>query len=223
MSKWTYIQSIAYSDYLQLKEQMHKARHLGQIDDTWLITSHTPGVFTYGRSFKKSSLLDSEDRIKESGREIFEIERGGDITYHGPSQVMIYPFIDVPDHDIEHLVRDFEKLVINILADYSLTGVPVKNYPGIWCNGSKIASIGLAVRKWITMHGMSFNLEKDDGGFKMIIPCGIDGITMTSLSEQIGDKIDRLEFVDKIVAQIESVFDVGLEKVNFENIINRDF
>jgi len=218
MSKCTYIESITYSYYLQLKQQMHKARHQGVIDDTWLITSHSPGVFTYGRSFKKSSLLDSEERIKESGREIFEIERGGDITYHGPSQVMIYPFIDVPGHDIEHLVRNFEKLVISILDDYSLTGVQVKNYPGIWCNGSKIASIGLAVRKWITMHGMSFNLDKDDGGFKMIIPCGIDGITMTSLSEQIGDKIDRQEFIDKLVLHIESVFDVELERTDIEKL-----
>ena len=218
MSKWTYIESITYRDYLQLKEQMHKARYLGQIDDTWLITSHSPGAFTYGRSFKKSSLLNSEEKIKETGREIYEIERGGDITYHGPSQVMIYPFIDVPGHDIEHLVRDFEKLVISVLADYSLTGVPVKNYPGIWCNGSKIASIGLAVRKWITMHGMSFNLDKDDGGFKMIIPCGIDGITMTSLSEQIGDKIDRQEFVEKLISHIESVFNVELEIADFGKI-----
>lgn len=220
MTKWTYIESTSFSDYLKIKAQMHKARHLKQIDDIWLITSHSPGVFTYGRSFKDSSLLCSEEIISESGREIFELERGGDITYHGPSQIMIYPFMDVPDHDIEHLVRNLEKLAINILSDYNLEGVSLKGYPGIWCNDSKIASIGLAVRKWITMHGMSFNLDKDDGGFDMIIPCGIDGITMTSLSEQMDKKIDRLNFVELLIGHIENVFDVQLEKTDLDLFYN---
>lgn len=219
VANWTYIPSLSYQDYLSLKANLHRARHSNEIEDLWLFTSHDPGVFTYGRSFKKSSLLSSEESIKESGREIQEIERGGDITYHGPSQLMIYPFIDVPNRDIEKLIRNLEELIITVLSEFGLTGVPHKGYPGIWCQGSKIASIGLAVRKWITMHGVSFNHQKDDGGFEMIIPCGIDGITMTSLEELQSKEINRINLVDIFVKSIENVFNIKIENIDFDNLL----
>jgi len=212
---------MTYSEYLSLKDKFHRERFLNAIEDLWVITSHNPGVFTCGRSFKRHSLLSSEESIEESGREIQEIERGGDITYHGPSQLMIYPFIKVPDRDIEKMVRNLEQVIIMVLAEFGLTGVPVSGYPGIWCEGSKIASIGLAVRKWITMHGVSFNHQKDDGGFKMIVPCGIEGVTMTSLEELQSTKINKIELVDIFVKSIENVFDEKLENIDFENLLRK--
>ena len=211
--------SMSYNRYFSLKEKLHKARVSNHIGNTWLFTSHTPGVFTKGRSYKTESLLWSEEKIHSSGREICEIERGGDITYHGPSQVMIYPFIDVPEHDIENLVRKLERVVVEFLDVFSLKGEPKRGYPGIWCNGSKIASIGLAVRKWTTMHGMSFNHQKDDGGFSMIVPCGIHGVTMTSIEEETGNTIHRDEVVDKLKLVIGSVFRVDLNELDFDRFL----
>lgn len=215
------IDSLKYGDYLSLKDKLHRARVRDLIENTWLFTSHRPGAFTKGRSSTPESMLATEDQIRNSGREIHAIERGGDVTYHGPSQVMVYPFIAVPDHDIEKLVRKLEQVIMEFLAGFSLEGEIKPGFPGIWCNGSKIASIGLAVRKWVTMHGMSFNHEQDDGGFDMIIPCGIKGITMTSLEQQIGQKITRKDVHEKLKSTVESVFHDELAEIDSQEFIRQ--
>jgi lipoic acid synthetase len=209
------IDSLKYGEYLTLKEKLYRARVADLIENTWLFTSHNPGVFTKGRSSTSESIIVTEEQIRSTGRDIYEIERGGDVTYHGPSQVMIYPFIDVPDHDIQKLVRKLEKVVMEFLNGFSLRGEPRPGFPGIWCNSSKIASIGLAVRKWVTMHGMSFNHEPDDGGFDMIIPCGIKGITMTSLEQQTGKKLARKHVLSELKISLESVFNIELSEIDF--------
>ena len=207
MAQLLIIDKLSFSDYLDLKSSLHAKRLSGEIVDLWLITSHSPGVFTFGRSFKQSSLINSRETILSSGREIHEIERGGDVTYHGPGQVMVYPFIEVPGKDVARLVRSLEETTIRFLKEYDLIGVRSPGLPGVWCNGAKIASIGLAVRKWITFHGMSFNHQKDDGGFSMIVPCGIKGIRMTSLEEECGREVPREEVIEKMKVSIESVFE----------------
>jgi lipoate-protein ligase B len=222
MPFFTEISSMTYPDYLNLKNILHKRRVDHKIENLWLFTSHSPGVYSYGRSLTKESILFPEDYIRKQGREIYEIERGGDITYHGPSQVMIYPFIEVPDHDVEHLVRNLERVIIYLLDIYGLESEPRKGFPGLWCNESKIASIGIAIRKWTTMHGVAFNHEKDDGGFEMIIPCGIKGVTMTSLEEQLERKIKRSEVVENLVNCLEDVFGEKLEHVDFKTLTAKE-
>ena len=207
------IDSMRYSDYLALKENLHKARYQNLIDDTWLLSSHYPGVFTLGRSFHRANFIAEENEIKASGREIIEIDRGGDITYHGPSQIMIYPFITVPNRDVEILVRNLEEIVMELLSMYNLKGERNTGYPGVWCNKAKIASIGLSVRKWVTYHGVAFNYLKDDGGFDMIVPCGIKGIRMTSLQDEISKIIDKDTILSDIAKCIEAIFNCKLNEI----------
>ena len=209
-------EKLSFSEYLKLISKSHSARVSGSVDDLWLVTSHSPGVFTLGRSFHQSSLLNSREMILSSGREIYEIERGGDVTYHGPGQVMVYPFIEVPGKDVARLVRNLEEVSILFLREYGLIGERNPGFPGVWCNGAKITSIGLAVRKWVTFHGVAFNHQKDDGGFEMIVPCGINGIRMTSLDEEKGNEVPRYEVVEKMARSIESVFGCSLNKIGFE-------
>jgi lipoyl(octanoyl) transferase len=154
--------------------------------ETVLLLEHEP-VYTIGRLRDKSSLR----MPSQLPYRVFEINRGGQATYHGPGQLVGYPILDlrVRGRDLHVYLRDLEGLLIDLMADFGIGACRVEGKTGVWVEGRKIASIGVGVRKWVTMHGFALNVSSDLHGFQHITPCGIADVCMTSVSQELGEEI----------------------------------
>lgn len=168
-----------YTEVLSLQKQIVSLRIDDKIEDSVIIVEH-PHVFTVGRKLaSKSNILDKGDVP------VVEVERGGDVTYHGPGQLIIYPIIklDEFEHDLDFYLRKLERITSNVLKKWGIQGHTIKNQTGVWVGEKKIASIGIAVRKWVTYHGVAININTDLEYFHKIKPCGFDGSIMTSFKD----------------------------------------
>jgi lipoyl(octanoyl) transferase len=182
-----------------------------------LFVEHFP-VFTLGKSGNISNVLLSEERLKEKGIEFFKTNRGGDITFHGPQQIVGYPILDLErfDTDIGHYLRNLEEVIILTLADYGIEAGRSKGETGVWIDPGikgkerKICAIGVRCSRWITMHGFAFNVNTDLSYFSHIIPCGIQNKQVTSLQKESGREINFQEAKEKVKRNFEKVFDVEL-------------
>jgi lipoate-protein ligase B len=163
-----------YADAWDLQRRLFDLRHDGLIDDVLLFTEHEH-VYTIGKGGDANHLLASEEELLADGTEVFRIDRGGDITYHGPGQVVGYPIIDLNRYgpDIHRYLRSLEEAIILTLEQFGIEGGREEGMTGVWVGGEKIAAIGVKVSKWITMHGFALNVNTDLGKFERIIPCGI--------------------------------------------------
>ena len=167
----------------------------GEAKHYFLFCEH-PHVYTLGRSGNKENLLLNDQELEEHNIDYYKINRGGDITYHGPGQVVGYPILDLDCFftDIHKFVRYIEEAVIRLLADYGLNGDRIEGYSGVWfkaTNGKpdrKICAVGIHLSRWVTMHGFAFNVNTDLSYFSHIVPCGITDKAVTSLSEELGGK-----------------------------------
>jgi lipoyl(octanoyl) transferase len=159
---------------------------LNTASETVLLLEHEP-VYTIGRLPDKSSLR----MPSQLPYRVFEINRGGQATYHGPGQLVGYPILDlrVRGRDLHVYLRDLEGLLIDLMADFGIGACRVEGKTGVWVEGRKIASIGVGVRKWVTMHGFALNVSSDLHGFQHITPCGIADVCMTSVSQELGEEI----------------------------------
>jgi lipoyl(octanoyl) transferase len=184
-----------------------------------LLVEHPP-VFTLGKSGNINNVLLSEERLKERGIEFFRTNRGGDITFHGPQQIVGYPILDLEkfDTDIGHYLRNLEEVIILTLTDYGIKAGRSKGETGVWIDPDvkgkerKICAIGVRCSRWITMHGFAFNVNTDLSYFNYIIPCGIQNKQVTSLQKELGKQIDFKEAKEKVKRNFEKVFDVQLIK-----------
>jgi lipoyl(octanoyl) transferase len=172
--------------------------------ETVILLEHEP-VYTIGRLPDKSSL-------RSAGQlpyPVFEINRGGQATYHGPGQLVGYPILDlrVRGRDLHHYLRELECLLIDLLADFEIRGVRVEGKTGVWIEDRKIASIGVGVRKWVTMHGFALNVASDLRGFDNITPCGISGVRMTSISSELEREISLEAVREKLVPHLHRHLD----------------
>jgi len=167
--------------------------------ETVILLEHEP-VYTIGRLPDKSSLRNTE-RLPYP---VFEINRGGQATYHGPGQLVGYPILDLRlrGRDLHHYLRELERLLIDLLADFGIRGVSVAGKTGVWIEDRKIASIGVGVRKWVTMHGFALNVASDLRGFENITPCGISGVRMTSISSELEREISLETVREKLVPHL---------------------
>ena len=186
-------------------------------------------VYTLGKSGSTTHLLLNETELAEQGIEFFKINRGGDITYHGEGQITGYPIFDMECFftDVHKYVRALEEVIIRTIAEYGLLGFRIKEYTGVWVEGStpsvssqkkrKICAIGVHLSRWVTMHGFAFNVNTDLGFYNNIIPCGIedDDKTVTSLSAELGKKIDMNEVKEKLKHHFSEVF--GFAFSHFQN------
>lgn len=154
----------------------------GKADNHIILTEHYP-VFTIGRSGTRNNILVSEQFLKQRQIEVIEIDRGGDITYHGPGQIIIYPIIKLSNKDLHKYLRFLESVVISFLAEYNIESFRIVGKTGVWTNRGKIASIGIAVSRWVVYHGISINVDCDLTPFKWINPCGFKNIDVTSMKE----------------------------------------
>ena len=194
---------VSYSDALALQEQMVAARRAAEIEDQLLLLQH-PHVITLGTSAHSEHVLVDETQRKLLGIELFDTGRGGDVTYHGPGQLVGYPIVNLsPDRrDIRRYVRDVQEVLIRTLAEYGLEARPGEEqaFIGVWVGESKIASIGIHLSRWITTHGFALNVSTDLSYFSGIIPCGLNQVEMTSI-ERLTGKAPALPDIAAVAAR----------------------
>ncbi|MDD3905142.1 MAG: lipoyl(octanoyl) transferase LipB [Candidatus Omnitrophica bacterium] len=185
---------IDYEECYKLQKDLVARRRSGQIDDSIILAEHSE-VFTIGRTGNKENVLVAADELSAIGVKVIRVDRGGDVTYHGPGQLIIYPIIDLKKLglDLHEYMRCLESIAIDFLDDYDVYGGRVAGKTGVWVKGAKIASIGIGAAGWVTFHGMSINLNCDLSRFKMINPCGMSGLEVTSLERIAGHRIDMIE------------------------------
>jgi lipoate-protein ligase B len=178
---------VAYADALEEQRRLQAARIAGQIPDTLLLLEH-PHVYTLGRRSDPQHILMSEEFLRMHGATIERNERGGEVTYHGPGQLMAYPVILLRAHErsITGLVDRLEETIIRTLADFGIAARRDLSDRGVWVGTRKIASIGMALRRWVSMHGTALNVAPDLRYFTYINPCGHSDLTMTSMAAELG-------------------------------------
>lgn len=221
---------VPYGDGLELQRELVEQRKANRIPDTLLLLQH-PHVLTIGvKKDGRSHILATPDRLSSLGVEVFETGRGGDVTYHGPGQLVGYPILDLnPDRrDVHQYVRDLEEVMIRVSAAYGLNAVRVKGLSGAWVPSTlrqaqgrpeqsrgttssgqaaeKIGAIGVRISRWVTSHGFAFNVATDIDFFNLIVPCGIADRGVTSLSTQLGRAPAMSEVEDCFIAHFANVF-----------------
>jgi lipoyl(octanoyl) transferase len=190
----------------------------------FLLYCEHPHVYTLGKSGSEENLLLNESQLEEKNATFYKINRGGDITYHGPGQLVAYPIFDLENFftDIHKYLRFLEEAVILTLQEYGIKGGRVQGLTGVWIEGEnplkarKICAMGVKCSRWITMHGIGFNVNSELDYFKNIIPCGIDDKAVTSMEKELGRKIDMPELKKKLLDNLSNIFDfdyVSNEKI----------
>jgi lipoate-protein ligase B len=200
-----------YGEALELQRSIARDRISGAISQDVLLLLEHPPVVTLGRSSKEKHLVASPEFLRSHGVELFEVERGGDVTFHGPGQLVGYPIVDLKRHrqDLHWYLRKIEEALINALADYDIPGERNTSYTGVWTRGKKIASIGVHARDWVTWHGFALNVTTDLSFFDLIIPCGITGVTMTSIARELGSEdVSAQDVRDRVSAKFAEAFDL---------------
>ena len=183
----------------------------------FLMVEHPP-VFTLGKNGKREHVLVSEEQLQKLGIEFFHINRGGDITYHGLQQIVGYPILDLDKFktDLGWYLRSLEQVIIDTIAEYGLKGESSSGETGVWLApenpfmARKICAMGIKCSRWITMHGFALNVNTDLSHFEYIVPCGIQGKTVTSLEKELGKKVDYQEVKEKIKKHFARIFDCEL-------------
>jgi lipoyl(octanoyl) transferase len=199
-----------YASALELQERTLRSRRDGTAGDTLILVEHDP-VLTLGRRGDRANILLSAAELAERGVEVFEVSRGGDVTYHGPGQLVGYPVIDLRGMagDVKGYVRNIEEVFIRLLErEYGIKAYREdKKYTGVWVDGKKIVAIGIAVRELVTMHGFAFNVNTDMDAFGWINPCGITDRGVTSLSKIVGREMDFAEVTALVERYFREVFE----------------
>ena len=206
-----------YADVLTLQRDAARARIAGAIDEDLLLLVEHPPVITLGRSSKSAHMLASPAYLHDRGVELFEVERGGDVTFHGPGQLVGYPIIDLKRHrqDLHWYLRQVEELLIKALAEYGLAGTRRPPYTGVWIDDRKIASIGVHARDWVTWHGFALNVSTDLRFFDLIVPCGIPSVRMTSINAELPSAQTGLAAVAaRVVDAASDVFELAPRSIS---------
>jgi lipoyl(octanoyl) transferase len=198
---------VPYGEGLALQERLVAERQAGRIPDTLLLLEHDP-VFTLGRNARAEHVLFPEAELRARGFEVFETGRGGDVTYHGPGQVVGYPILSLaPDRcDVHRYVRDIEEVLIRTCADYGVAASRVPGMTGAWVRQEKIAAIGVRIARWVTSHGFAFNVGGDLAPFGLIVPCGIRGRGVTSLERLLERPVPRDAVMERLGGHLAAVF-----------------
>ena len=202
--------TVAYEDALAMQRQLVEDRRADRIPDLLLILQHPP-VITLGvkGDCGRANILATSDSLAELGIVVSETGRGGDVTYHGPGQIVGYPIIDLrPDRcDVHRYVRDLEEVMIRVCADYGVSATRIKGLTGTWVGADKIGAIGVRLSRWITSHGFAFNVSTDLEHFKLIVPCGISDRGVTSLEKATGRGLAVADVEDAVIRRFQEVFE----------------
>ena len=210
-----------YADCYRLQHRLHALRCEGNIPDTVLTVVHNP-VFTIGRSGSRKNILVSQDVLQKEGIAVYDVERGGDITYHGPGQLVVYPIIDLRDQgrDLKRYIRNLEQAVIDLLGDLGIAGGRRPGFPGVWVDGRKIASVGVYVKHWVTLHGLALNVRVNKKHFGLINPCGME-IEVASLDDLQEETVDLDGVASRLIAKMGSLFGWAFTRGKVEELLER--
>ncbi|MCK5255631.1 MAG: lipoyl(octanoyl) transferase LipB [Deltaproteobacteria bacterium] len=211
---------VPYEKAFELQKRLVKMRSQEVINDILILLEHPP-VFTVTRKATLDNILASPDELKGKGISVCKTNRGGDITYHGPGQLVGYPIMDLKDYgkDLHKYIRTIEEMIISLLMDYSISAHRDKIHPGVWVGNEKIAAIGIAVKSsWTTMHGFALNINPDLNHYALIVPCGISDRGVTSLSKLLGKPISQKEVRQKLIQHYQDVFNVNTKNISLEDI-----
>jgi lipoyl(octanoyl) transferase len=202
--------TIGYADALAMQRELVEARRAGRVPDLLLLLQHPP-VITVGvrGDGGRSNVVATGERLNELGITVEETGRGGDVTYHGPGQIVGYPILDLkPDRcDVHRYVRDIEDVMIRVCRDYGLAAGRIKGLTGTWIGADKIGAIGIRISRWITSHGFAFNVSTNLQHFQLIVPCGISDRGVTSLEHATGRRIAIDEAEDRLVERFAEVLE----------------
>src|SRR6185437_9898862 len=188
----TSLGTMSYAEALDVQRAAARARIDGTLADDLLLLVEHPAVVTTGRSTKAGHLLLSPDALAGRGVELFDVDRGGDVTFHGPGQLVGYPIVNLEQHtpDLHWYLRQLEAALIRALATFGIAAERNPGLTGVWTAGRKIASIGVHARQWVTWHGFALNVTTDLSFFDMLVPCGIADVTMTSIEQELLRRAD---------------------------------
>jgi lipoyl(octanoyl) transferase len=209
-----------YADAWQLQQKLWDLRRSKTIGDVLLYTQHEH-VYTIGKGGDKDHLLATGNELRENGVDFFQIDRGGDVTYHGPGQVVGYPIIDLNNYvpDLHKYLRSLEEVIIIALKKFGIEGTREEGLTGVWVNGNKIAAIGVKVSRWITMHGFALNVNTDLSKFDRIIPCGIFHKGVTSMQSILGITSSVEDVQDSLSNAFGTVFECQIQTLNSIDLI----
>ena len=199
----------AYEPTLQLQERLRDEVKAAAEEKAYLIlVEHDPPVITLGRGASAAHVTASRERLAAEGIEVHESSRGGDVTYHGPGQLVGYPImrLDLHGRDVRRYLRDLEEVLIRVLARFGLEGRRAEGMTGVWVGGEKVAAIGVAIRRWVTWHGVALNVCPNLDHFGLIVPCGIRGRGVTSLARLLGRPMTVAEAKPHLVECTVEVF-----------------
>ena len=201
-----------YESCWNLQRKLFDLRLANATPDVLLLTEHQP-VYTIGRTGDPNHLLAGLPELKEKGIALFYNDRGGDITYHGPGQLVCYPILDLRNYylDLHRYLRDLEQVIINVLGRFGLQGSRIEGYTGVWVGDEKICAIGIRSSRWVTMHGLALNVSTDLNYFSRIIPCGIFEKGITSIREILGRDVTMEEVTPHLLREFAGVFHVSVE------------
>lgn len=209
-----------YVEISRLQETLQIKRHQGLIPDVVIMLEHKP-CFTIGRSGSRNHILVGDSVLERHGISVHETSRGGDITYHGPGQLICYPILALEgdDRDLHAYARKMEEVMIRTLATFDIEAERKPEYPGVWVADRKIGAMGIAVRKWITMHGISLNVCPDLEHFSFIIPCGIASYGVTSMAKILDSPINADTVMAELRKQFCAVFEMSLSPATLKQLI----
>jgi lipoate-protein ligase B len=199
---------VPYAEALALQEELRDALLDGRGPDTVLLLEH-PDVVTLGRSTRDSSLPAGEAGLRAAGYEVARVARGGDATWHGPGQLVGYPIVNLARRapDVHAYLRQLEQVLIDTLADFGIHGERREGYTGVWLDERrKIASIGIGLRRWVTLHGFALNVACDLGRFGAIVPCGLTGVEMVDMRGVLGREVDLASVRARVGAHLRKAF-----------------
>lgn len=210
-----------YLEALELQRRLAGARISGALQEDVLLLVEHPSVVTLGRSTKMRNLTTPRSFLNSLGVEVHEVERGGDVTYHGPGQLVGYPILDLQHHtqDLHWYLRQVEEVLIRACAVHGLESERSEGFTGVWTGGRKLASIGVHSKSWVTWHGFALNVCTDLSYFDLIVPCGIADVSMTSLARELGDRSPGTElFADTVLGAFCDVFALSPRACSFEEL-----
>ncbi len=202
-----YLGNKSYGDSYRLQKEAVARRIHGEINDTLYLLEHHHCI-TIGKMGSRKNLLISDEEAVRRGIEVYETDRGGDITYHGPGQLVGYPIIQLQTRrkDVKWYLEMLEQTIIMTLSEFGIQGKRIDGLTGVWVEDRKIASIGVRVEKWITSHGFALNVNTDLSYFKLIVPCGIKDKDVTSMEKELSLQIDLQEIVKVYIQSFSRIF-----------------
>jgi len=203
---------VGYQQSLRLQQARVVARKAGTIADTLLLLEHPP-VYTLGRNAKSENILFSPERLRRLGAEVFETDRGGDVTYHGPGQLVGYPILDLTLHrrDLAWYMRSLEEVFIRVAAEFGIQAGRIAGARGVWVGNDKLVAMGVHVSRWVTSHGFAFNVNTDLRFFDWIVPCGLRDKGVTSLEKLLGRPVSMQTVTEGVIGHFGAVFGMEMQ------------